>query len=56
MKALKKMAIETNAPDNYMVEILCRIRQSVYNGKYSGKGEVSRVNKVVYHYSYTYSV
>lgn len=53
---IRKLTIETNAPDDYMVEILRRVRNSISRGKYTGKGRVNRVNMIVYTYSYSYVV
>lgn len=56
MNPIKHLMIDTDAPDDYMVEILCQVRHRIKHGKYTGKGSVNRVDRVLYYYSYTYSV
>lgn len=56
MNTIKHLTIDTNAPDDYMVDILRSVRVAIHKGKYSGKGQVNRADMVVYYYSYIYSI
>ena len=50
---IKNLTIETNAPDDYMTDILRRVRLSVSRGHHKGRGRINRANMVVYTYSYS---
>jgi len=50
----KRLVIETDAPADYMVDILRRVRNNICHGKYGGKGRLNRTDMVSYNFEYSY--